>query len=131
MPSSDSCAENRISTTAPTGLPVRHVIAVALGNAIEFYDFVTYAFFTAQIGRAFFPSDTPGASLLASLATFGAGFLTRPLGAFVLGRLGDRIGRKPAMISGQDSLRRYRGCRPVRRHLRPFGRLDHPAYFAQ
>jgi MFS transporter, MHS family, citrate/tricarballylate:H+ symporter len=92
-------AENRISTPLPTGLPARHVIAVALGNAIEFYDFVTYAFFAAQIGRAFFPSDTPGASLLASLATFGAGFLTRPLGAFVLGRLGDRVGRKPAMIA--------------------------------
>ena len=73
--------------------------AVALGNAIEFYDFVTYAFFAAQIGRTFFPSDTPGTSLLASLATFGAGFLTRPLGAFVLGRLGDRVGRKPAMIA--------------------------------
>ena len=92
-------AENRISTTTPTGLPARHVVAVALGNAIEFYDFVTYAFFAAQIGRAFFPSDTPGTSLLASLATFGAGFLTRPLGAFVLGRLGDRMGRKPAMIA--------------------------------
>jgi MFS transporter, MHS family, citrate/tricarballylate:H+ symporter len=99
VPSPHSLAENRISTTAPTGLPARHVIAVALGNAIEFYDFVTYAFFAAQIGRAFFPSDTPGTSLLASLATFGAGFLTRPLGAFVLGRLGDRIGRKPAMIA--------------------------------
>jgi MHS family citrate/tricarballylate:H+ symporter-like MFS transporter len=79
-------------------LPARHVFAVALGNAIEFYDFVTYAFFAAQIGRAFFPSDTPGTSLLASLATFGVGFLTRPLGAFVLGRLGDRLGRKPAML---------------------------------
>jgi MFS family permease len=75
------------------------VLAVALGNAVEFYDFVTYAFFAAQIGRAFFPSDTPGASLLASLATFGAGFLTRPLGALVLGRLGDRLGRKPAMLA--------------------------------
>jgi MHS family citrate/tricarballylate:H+ symporter-like MFS transporter len=90
---------NRISNVAPTGLPVRHVVAVALGNALQFYDFVTYAFFAAQIGRAFFPSDTPGGSLLASLATFGAGFLTRPLGAIVLGRLGDRIGRKPAMIA--------------------------------
>jgi len=74
------------------------VLAVAVGNAIEFYDFVTYAFFAAQIGRAFFPSDTKGTSLLASLATFGAGFLTRPLGALVLGRLGDRVGRKPAML---------------------------------
>ena len=91
-------AENHINTIAPNGLPARHVLAVALGNAVEFYDFVTYAFFAGQIGRAFFPSDTPGTSLLASLATFGAGFLTRPLGAFVLGRLGDRVGRKPAML---------------------------------
>jgi MFS transporter, MHS family, citrate/tricarballylate:H+ symporter len=74
------------------------VFAVAVGNAIEFYDFVTYAFFAAQIGRAFFPSNAPSTSLLASLATFGAGFLTRPLGAWVLGRLGDRVGRKPAML---------------------------------
>lgn len=76
----------------------RQVVAVAVGNAIEFYDFVTYAFFATQIGRTFFPSDEPGASLLASLATFGAGFLTRPLGAWVIGRMGDRRGRKPAML---------------------------------
>ena len=79
-------------------LPRRHVVAVALGNALEFYDFVTYAFFAVQIGRTFFPSDRPGISLLASLATFGAGFLTRPLGAWVIGRMGDRRGRKPAML---------------------------------
>ncbi len=99
MVSVTALAEDRISKNTPTGLPARQVFAVALGNAIEFYDFVTYAFFAAQIGRAFFPSDTPGTSLLASLATFGAGFLTRPLGAFVLGRLGDRVGRKPAMLA--------------------------------
>jgi MFS family permease len=97
-PSRD-CAENRISKSAALGLPARHVLAVAVGNALEFYDFVTYAFFAAQIGRAFFPSDTPTTSLLASLATFGAGFLTRPLGALVLGKLGDRVGRKPAMLA--------------------------------
>src|SRR5450432_1640450 len=80
------------------GLPKRQVLAVVIGNGLEFYDFVTYAFFAAQIGRSFFPSDTPGTSLLASLATFGAGFLTRPLGAFVIGRYADRAGRKPAML---------------------------------
>ncbi len=79
-------------------LPAKHVVAVCVGNALEFYDFVTYAFFAAQIGRTFFPSDTKGISLLASLATFGAGFLTRPLGAWVIGRMGDRVGRKPAML---------------------------------
>jgi MFS family permease len=76
----------------------RQVLGVVVANGLEFYDFVTYAFFAAQIGRAFFPSNTPGTSLLASLATFGVGFLTRPLGAFIIGRFGDRAGRKPAML---------------------------------
>jgi MHS family citrate/tricarballylate:H+ symporter-like MFS transporter len=80
------------------GLPKRQVLAVVVGNGLEYYDFVTYAFFAAQIGRTFFPSNTPGTSLLASLATFGVGFLTRPLGALIIGRLGDRVGRKPAML---------------------------------
>ena len=76
----------------------RQALAIAVGNGLEFYDFVTYAFFASQIGRTFFPSNTPGLSLLSSLATFGVGFLTRPLGAIVIGRFGDRVGRKPAML---------------------------------
>jgi MFS family permease len=76
----------------------RQALAIAVGNGLQFYDFVTYAFFASQIGRTFFPSKTPGLSLLSSLATFGVGFLTRPLGAVVIGRFGDRAGRKPAMI---------------------------------
>jgi MFS family permease len=76
----------------------RQALAIAVGNGLEFYDFVTYAFFATQIGRTFFPSNTPGLSLLSSLATFGVGFLTRPLGAIVIGRFGDRAGRKPAMM---------------------------------
>jgi MFS family permease len=86
------------SVRGAAALSKQQVAAVVAGNAIEFYDFVTYAFFAVQIGRTFFPSDIPGASLLASLATFGAGFLTRPLGAVVIGRFGDRRGRKPAML---------------------------------
>jgi MFS transporter, MHS family, citrate/tricarballylate:H+ symporter len=83
---------------APKPVPKRQVLAVVIGNGLEYYDFVTYAFFASQIGRTFFPSNTPGTSLLASLATFGVGFLTRPLGAVVIGRLGDRVGRKPALM---------------------------------
>src|SRR5215472_5859667 len=86
---------------APTtrrSIPARHVAAAVVGNALEFYDFLTYAFFAVYIGRAFFPSSTPSASLLASLATFGVGFVTRPIGSVVIGRMGDRLGRKPAMI---------------------------------
>ena len=71
---------------------------VVAGNAIEFYDFVTYAFFAMQFGHAVFPSDTPGLSLLASLATLGVGFLTRPLGALVIGRYG------PARTQADDAV---------------------------
>ena len=90
-----ACLPDAAATRA---LRPRQIAAVAAGNALEFYDFVTYAFFAVQIGRSFFPSHAANASLLASLATFGAGFLTRPLGAFVIGRMGDRRGRKPAML---------------------------------
>ncbi|MGB6431822.1 MAG: MFS transporter [Candidatus Acidiferrales bacterium] len=79
-------------------IPARYVAAVVAGNALEFYDFLTYAFFAVYIGRAFFPSNSPTASLLASLATFGVGFVTRPIGGLVIGRMGDRLGRKPAML---------------------------------
>ena len=50
------------------------------------------------IGRTFFPESLTRFSLLASLATFGVGFVMRPIGALVIGRLGDRVGRKPAML---------------------------------
>ena len=79
-------------------IPVRHVIAVVMGNGLEFYDFLCYAIFAVYIGKAFFPAHDPALSLLLSLATFGIGFITRPIGAIVLGGLGDRIGRKPAML---------------------------------
>lgn len=79
-------------------VPARHIAAVVVGNALEFYDFLTYVFFAVYIGRTFFPSNSPTASLLASLGTFGVGFITRPIGGIVIGRMGDRLGRKPAMI---------------------------------
>jgi len=87
-----------VPASGQPSLKPQYLPAVAVGNALEFYDFITYAFFAVHIGHAFFPSSTPGASLLKSLATFGVGFLTRPFGGFVIGRLGDRLGRKPAMM---------------------------------
>lgn len=75
-----------------------HVAAATIGNALEFYDFVTYAFFSIQIGHAFFPEQSAYSSLMLSLATFGAGFLTRPIGAMMIGRYSDRAGRRPAMM---------------------------------
>lgn len=76
----------------------RAVAAATVGNALEFYDFVAFAFFAVQIGKTFFPSGDPFLSLMGSLATFGAGFVSRPLGAWVLGGYADRHGRKPAML---------------------------------
>ena len=91
-------------TASPTPVPsppriaLRHVLAVFVGNGLEFYDFLTFSYFAVYISRTFFPGGNPSAALLATLATFGAGFLTRPIGAIVIGGMGDRIGRKPAML---------------------------------
>jgi MHS family citrate/tricarballylate:H+ symporter-like MFS transporter len=83
------------SAPPPTG---RATLGATVGNMLEFYDFITYSFFAIQIGRTFFPSDSQFASLMLSLATFGAGFVTRPIGAVVIGSYSDRVGRRPAMI---------------------------------
>src|SRR3954465_12451457 len=103
--------DNRLPTSTPdaihgwvTGgdnarspLTGKQIAAVAAGNALEFYDFVTYSFFAVQIGRTLFPGDAEH-SLILSLATFGVGFVSRPLGGLIIGRMADRRGRKPAMI---------------------------------
>ncbi|TMQ70137.1 MAG: MFS transporter [Candidatus Eisenbacteria bacterium] len=84
---------------APARISLRHVMAVFVGNGLEFYDFLTFSYFAIYISRTFYPGGNPSTALLATLATFGAGFLTRPIGAIVIGGMGDRIGRKPAMVS--------------------------------
>lgn len=76
----------------------RAIAAAVAGNALEFYDFVVYAYFAVYIGRCFFPIGGEFGSLLAAVATFGVGFFTRPLGGLLIGAFADRAGRKPAMI---------------------------------
>src|SRR5438093_5370980 len=68
--------------------------ASAAGTVIEWYDFYLYGVLAAFFSTQFFPKDNPTAALLASLATFGAGFAVRPFGAAVFGRTGDIVGRK-------------------------------------
>jgi MHS family citrate/tricarballylate:H+ symporter-like MFS transporter len=79
-------------------LSKRQLAAVVAGNALEFYDFLIFSFFAVQLSQVFFPSVDKTASLLSTLAIYGAGFLTRPIGGIVIGRLGDRLGRKPTML---------------------------------
>ena len=74
------------------------IAAAVAGNAIEFFDFLAYSFYSVYIGRAFFPTRDEFFSLLLSLATFGVGFVMRPLGGFVIGSFADRAGRRPAMV---------------------------------
>lgn len=81
-------------------VPPKAIIAVVIGNWLEFYDFIVFSFFAVMISRAFFPAELvsdPFYGLLAALATFWAGFLTRPIGAFVIGAYADRAGRKAAL----------------------------------
>ena len=87
------------SDAAPHAQPSRGVVAATVaGNALEFYDFVTYAFFAVYIGRTYFPSNNAWVSLLLSVAVFGVGFVSRPLGGVLIGAYADRAGRKPAML---------------------------------
>lgn len=77
----------------------RLIAAAAVGNALEFYDFTVYSFFAILIGKLFFPVHSSFGQLMLAVASFGVGFVTRPLGGLVIGMYADRVGRKRAMIA--------------------------------
>lgn len=86
-------------TTKPSSPSLFRLRLVGLiGNVMEWYDFAVYGYFAAIIGRLFFPSDEPVISLISSFGAFAAGFLVRPLGGIVFGRIGDLVGRQRAML---------------------------------
>jgi MFS family permease len=70
------------------------ITASSVGTLIEWYDFYIFGSLSTIIAQKFFPDTNPTAALLSTLATFAAGFIVRPFGALVFGRLGDLIGRK-------------------------------------
>src|SRR4030081_941105 len=76
----------------------RVVVAAAVGNVIEWYDFYIFGSLAAILSVKFFDKTNPVAALLSTIALFTAGFLIRPLGAFLFGYLGDRVGRKYPFI---------------------------------
>jgi MHS family proline/betaine transporter-like MFS transporter len=76
----------------------RSILAAAAGNVLEWYDFAVYAYMAPYIAEKFFPGGDPLAGLLAVFATFGLGFVVRPLGGILIGRFGDLKGRKAALL---------------------------------
>ncbi|MFC9790107.1 MFS transporter [Rhodococcus sp. NPDC127528] len=84
---------------APSHSLVRRAsLAGFFGTAVEAYDFMVFTFLIAYLSPQFFPSDDPAVGILSSLVVLGTGFLARPVGGIVFGRIGDRFGRRFALI---------------------------------
>lgn len=80
--------------------PKQKIIAAGIiGNIIEYYDFALIGFLAVMMGNLFFPSSSPFLSLLGSFGAFAAGMIMRPIGAAIFGHIGDRVGRRFALIS--------------------------------
>lgn len=76
----------------------RLIVAATIGNVLEWFDFVVYAFFAVTIAEVFFPAGNPTVSLLVTFGAFGLAYLVRPLGAIVVGGYTDRAGRKSGLL---------------------------------
>ncbi len=85
-------------TTMERREKIRTVLRVASGNFLEMYDFMIFGYFSAAIGRAYFPASSEFASLMFSMTTFAVGFMMRPLGAIFLGAYIDHIGRRKGLL---------------------------------
>lgn len=77
---------------------LKAIAVSSLGNVFEWYDFMVYAALTPLLAKIFFPGDTPVVSLIYTFGVFAAGFLTRPVGAFLFGYLGDHFGRRKSLL---------------------------------
>ena len=77
---------------------IQAVFRVCSGNFLEMYDFMIFGYFSAAIGRAYFPARSEFASLMFSMTTFAVGFMIRPLGAIFLGAYIDHIGRRKGLL---------------------------------
>jgi MHS family proline/betaine transporter-like MFS transporter len=74
------------------------VVTSMMGNLFEFYDFILFAYFAPILGKLFFPSADETTELIKAFGVFAVGFIVRPLGGIVFGHIGDRVGRKQALV---------------------------------
>ena len=81
-----------------TKLPLTSLIAGFSGNILEWYDFTVYGFFATVIGAQFFPDEDKVVQLISAFGIFAAGYLMRPIGGVIFGHIGDRKGRKKALL---------------------------------
>ena len=91
----------QVGAPAPGGPRHRRILTAAfIGTTVEYYDFYLYATAAALVfGSEFFPGASPAVGLIASFATYGVGFVARPIGGVIAGHLGDRIGRKGLLVA--------------------------------
>ena len=82
-----------------TGSRIRAILVGSSGNLVEWYDFYVYAAFSLYFAKAFFPDGDQTAQLLSTAAIFAVGFLMRPLGAWLFGRMADKSGRRIALTA--------------------------------
>ncbi len=87
-----------ISSSYEGGYIKRVILSCMIGNALEWYDFALYGYFATTISSLFFPKFSTFASLMATFGIFAAGFIMRPLGGVIFGHIGDKIGRKNALL---------------------------------
>ena len=95
-----NAADARATQPEPEGLktPRKAAFASWIGSAVEYYDFFIYGTAAALVfGKIFFPSVDPKLGTVAAFATFGVGYVTRPIGAFFMGHVGDKFGRKKVL----------------------------------
>lgn len=95
----NAAVANEAAHESDVNMPVRAVMGATIGTALEWFDFALYGVLSATIfPKLFFPSLNPSSGLLASLATFGVGLASRPLGAVICGYLGDKYGRRMLLM---------------------------------
>lgn len=74
------------------------IIACIIGNTLELYDFTVFAFFAPIISQLFFPAQTPLTALIKTFTIFAVGHFMRPIDGFIFGQIGDKLGRKKALL---------------------------------